>query len=148
MLRRNLAVLAASMAASLVLAACDSTPAPVAAAAPKPPAEPRTFSLFFASGSTRLSPQAMTLVEEAAAAAKARPNARIACVGQTDTAGAAAYNLVLSRRRAEAVRDALVAQGIPRESITVSGRGEEELSVKTRDNISESQNRRVEVTVH
>src|SRR5262245_49415081 len=115
-------VLAAS-AVSLLLAACESRPPPVAAAAPKPPEQPRTFSLFFAFDSARLTPEALALVEEAAAAAKARPNARIACVGQTDTAGVPAYNLLLSRRRAEAVKQALVAQGIPADWITVSGRG-------------------------
>ncbi len=142
--RRVLGVLALS----LLLGACDSKPAPVAAAAPKPPDEPRTFSLFFPFGSAKLTPQALALVEEAAAAAKSRPNARIACVGHTDTSGAGAYNMVLSRRRAEAAKQALVAQGIPADWITVSGRGEEEPPVNTKDNIRESQNRRVEVTVH
>jgi outer membrane protein OmpA-like peptidoglycan-associated protein len=129
------------------LAACEPAPQPVAAAAPKPPEQPRTFVLFFGFDSARLMPEAKAVLHEAAMAAKARANARIVCVGHTDTSGANAYNLALSQRRGEAVKQALVQEGIAPDAIQVSGRGEEALSVSTRDNIRESQNRRVEVTI-
>ena len=44
-------------------------------------------------------------------------------VGYTDRIGGDAYNQTLSRRRADAVRDYLVAHGIPAEVITAEGRG-------------------------
>lgn len=45
-------------------------------------------------------------------------------VGYTDRIGAAKYNMNLSRKRAEAVRDYLVAQGVPAAAINTEGRGE------------------------
>ena len=44
-------------------------------------------------------------------------------VGYTDRIGGDAYNQALSRRRAEAVRDYLVAHGVPADVITTEGRG-------------------------
>jgi OOP family OmpA-OmpF porin len=133
---------------ALLLAACQSsTQAVVAAAAPKPAEQPRTFALFFRSDSAQLSPEAMKLVKEAAIAAKTRGDAHILAVGHTDTIGAGTYNLALSQRRATAVKQALVDEGVPAEAIEASGQGEESLFVVTRDNIREAQNRRVEVTV-
>ncbi|MGH8157138.1 MAG: OmpA family protein [Rhodanobacter sp.] len=44
-------------------------------------------------------------------------------VGYTDRIGGDAYNESLSRRRAETVRDYLVAHGVPAEVITTEGRG-------------------------
>ncbi|MDC7697424.1 OmpA family protein [Vogesella indigofera] len=48
----------------------------------------------------------------------------VAIVGHTDYMGAEAYNQKLSERRANAVKDYLVAGGIPAEKITASGAGE------------------------
>ena len=55
--------------------------------------------------------------------------------------------MTLSMRRADAVRDALIAGGIPAENITVAGRGESENAIPTTDGIVEQANRRVEIIV-
>lgn len=47
----------------------------------------------------------------------------IRVAGYTDRIGSDSYNLSLSRRRAEAMRDYLVAHGIPASAIHVDGRG-------------------------
>ncbi|WP_329742419.1 OmpA family protein [Dyella sp. A6] len=44
-------------------------------------------------------------------------------VGYTDRIGSDHYNLALSRKRAEAVRDYLVQHGVPAEAVQVAGRG-------------------------
>jgi len=72
---------------------------------------------------------------------------KIAATGHADRAGSADYNLALSLKRAEAVRDALVAAGIPHDAITTAKLGETEPVVPTADGVSESANRRVEVIV-
>ncbi len=72
---------------------------------------------------------------------------RIAVTGHTDTSGAPAYNMALSLRRANAVKDALVREGIAAASIAVTGRGETQLLVQTGDNVREPQNRRVEIVL-
>jgi len=72
---------------------------------------------------------------------------RIAVTGHTDTSGAPAYNMALSLRRANAVKDALVREGIAAAAIAVTGRGETQLLVQTGDNVREPQNRRVEIVL-
>ena len=141
-----LKTLLATSLAAFVLTACESQPV-TAAAAPKPPQQPRTFMLFFDFDRSTLTPGALNIVKEAANAAKANHNALIICTGHTDSAGAPAYNMTLSLRRASAVKEALVRDGVPDQSIDVWGRGEEALLVRTRDGAREPQNRRVEILI-
>ena len=61
------------------------------------------------------------------------------------TSGAASYNMGLSIRRAEAVRAALVSQGMFESDISVIGLGEEDPLVATADGVREPQNRRVSI---
>jgi OOP family OmpA-OmpF porin len=140
MLKNLLAVLAVAF----LLGACE-TPAPP----PPPPAPPpvRNFLVFFDFDKSTLTPRAMDIVKEAANVAKAGQNARVTCTGHTDTAGPAAYNMALSLRRANTVKDGLVREGVAPEAITVIGRGEEALLVATADGVREPQNRRVEIVI-
>jgi outer membrane protein OmpA-like peptidoglycan-associated protein len=55
--------------------------------------------------------------------------------------------MALSLRRANAVKNALVREGVPAAAITVIGRGEQGLLVPTADGVREPQNRRVEIVV-
>jgi hypothetical protein len=67
--------------------------------------------------------------------------------GHTDTTGTEAYNMALSLRRANAVKDALSSSAFrPPPSPTV-GRGEAGLLVQTGDGVREPQNRRVEIAL-
>ncbi len=52
------------------------------------------------------------------------PIEAVRITGYTDSTGEADYNQWLALRRARAVRDALVAQGVPADRIAVEGRGE------------------------
>ena len=78
---------------------------------------------------------------------KSKGNARITATGHTDTSGPESYNMALSLRRANAVKDALVREGVPAQAISVIGRGEQGLLVQTGDGVREPQNRRVEIVV-
>ncbi len=98
-------------AAAFLLGACEE-PAP-ATAPPPPPAPAASFMVFFDWDSTRLNNQSMTVIGQAAAAYKSRGAARITATGHTDTSGPDNYNMALSLRRANAVKDALVQQGVP-----------------------------------
>jgi len=49
---------------------------------------------------------------------------KLDCVGHADSRGTASYNKILAERRAEAVRDYLIAQGISSARLTVSSEGE------------------------
>ena len=123
------------------------------AAAPPPPpppppmVAPPSFMVFFDWDRSNLSQQALTTIQQAANAFKANGNARITATGHTDTSGPEAYNMALSLRRANAVKDALVRDGVPAQAITVIGRGEQGLLVQTADGVREPQNRRVEIVI-
>jgi outer membrane protein OmpA-like peptidoglycan-associated protein len=123
------------------------------AAAPPPPpppppmVAPPSFMVFFDWDRSNLSQQALTTIGQAAAAFKSKGNARITATGHTDTSGPEAYNMALSLRRANTVKDALVRNGVPAQAITVIGRGEAGLLVQTGDGVREPQNRRVEIVI-
>ena len=55
--------------------------------------------------------------------------------------------MALSLRRANAVKDALVRDGVPAQAITVIGRARQGLLVQTADGVREPQNRRVEIVI-
>ena len=103
--------------------------------------------VFFDWDSTRLSDASMNVIAQAADAFKAKQGARITATGHTDTSGSEAYNMALSLRRANAVKDALVKVGVPATAISVVGRGEQGLLVPTGDGVREPQNRRVEIAI-
>lgn len=65
--------------------------------------------------------------------------------GHADERGSREYNLALGEKRANAVRDFLVTQGVSGSSLEVVSFGEEQPAATGSDESSWSQNRRVEV---
>ena len=118
-------------------------PPPPAAA----PVAPPSYMVFFDWDRSNLSAQALNTIKQAAQAFKTKGNARVTATGHTDTSGSEQYNMALSLRRANAVKDALVREGVPATAISVIGRGEQGLLVQTGPNVREPQNRRVEIVI-
>ena len=139
MVKSSLAIVAIAFA----VAACDQSPQ--AASPALPPM--KYWMVFFDLNGFAISPKGAETIAEAATIAKGMPNARVAVNGFTDTAGPPAYNMALSLRRANAVKDALVSNGVSPASITVSGRGGEGLLVATPDNVKMESNRRVQIVI-
>jgi outer membrane protein OmpA-like peptidoglycan-associated protein len=73
---------------------------------------------------------------------RANPTMRILIVGHTDDRGTGAYNLALGTRRAEAVRDYLVAQGVASSRIELETRGETQPLASGSSEGAMAQNRR------
>ena len=67
--------------------------------------------------------------------------------GHTDTKGHDKYNMDLSIKRAESVKQALLDQGIASDDISILGKGENELAIDTPDNTKHPANRRAEVKI-
>jgi outer membrane protein OmpA-like peptidoglycan-associated protein len=103
--------------------------------------------VFFALDSTKIDPDAAATITDAANVAKGMPSAKVTVVGFTDTTGPAAYNKVLSQRRANAVRDGLIANGVPAQQISIVGEGEAGLLVPTAQQTNQPKNRRVAIHV-
>jgi OmpA-OmpF porin, OOP family len=106
---------------------------------------PKQFIVFFGFNKSNLTAEAARVVTEAAAAAKKYGSASISVVGHTDTVGSNDYNMRLSMRRSQSVKDGLIANGIGADMITTGGRGEAELMVQTGDSVKEPQNRRATI---
>ena len=112
----------------------------------EPPA-PVHFVLYFGPDSTDLLPDSAAQISEIVQTIRQRASEVVTVVGHSDTWGDKEYNSKLSLRRAEAIKDRLVAMGIAEASLEVSSHGEENPLVRTGDNVREERNRRVEVVV-
>jgi len=112
---------------------------------PAPPVVPRSYLVFFDFDKSDLAPEARQIVDNAAKNAKTASITRIEVKGHTDTVGSDAYNMRLSRRRAEAVAAELEQRGIPSDQIAIVAKGKRDLLVPTADGVREPQNRRVEI---
>jgi OOP family OmpA-OmpF porin len=122
----------------------DSEFASALAAAPRAPV---VHILYFQTGSTELDPESRADFEAAIAAAKGTAHVDISVVGHADATGTDAYNSALSLKRAQIVRDALVAAGVPGEVIEIAYHGANNPLVPTPRGVPELRNRRVEVTI-
>jgi len=72
---------------------------------------------------------------------------RIEVTGDTDLAGTSPYNQRLSERRAETVRDYIVAHGVARDDIQITALGKTDPAIPTADGVREPRNRRVEIVI-
>jgi outer membrane protein OmpA-like peptidoglycan-associated protein len=111
------------------------------------PILPHHFRLYFILGSPELTPESKIAYRTVFDDTKQRPVYEIEVIGFTDTLGDLTYNQALSLRRAAAIRDTLVRDGLDRPAISIAGRGEHDLLVPTADQTPEPRNRRVEITV-
>lgn len=109
--------------------------------------DPLSFTVYFDYKKASLLPAAETLIREAARRALENDIDIVTVSGNTDTVGSDAYNQRLSARRAEAVRRALIAAGIPADRIRTEALGETNLAKPTADEVREPLNRRVEIVI-
>lgn len=101
--------------------------------------------VLFDTGLATLKPGATSEIERLANFLRQHPEMRIRVEGHTDAVGTEAYNEELSRRRAQAVADALTGLGVESGRIDVIGKGEGLPVVSNDTAAGRQQNRRVEV---
>jgi outer membrane protein OmpA-like peptidoglycan-associated protein len=104
-------------------------------------------SVLFASGKSTLLPGAQAKLNAVADALKDQADHEIVVEGHTDTQGSDATNLELSQKRAQAVRDYLVAHGVPTSRVRAQGLGESKPVADNKTAEGRANNRRVEIIV-
>lgn len=98
----------------------------------------------FESGSAALTPDSYAILDDVVRSLQAYPEVRVEIRGHTDSQGPASFNLELSQRRAESVRQYLINAGIDPSRLVSIGVGEEEPISTNATPEGRLQNRRIE----
>jgi outer membrane protein OmpA-like peptidoglycan-associated protein len=101
--------------------------------------------VLFHSGSFELAPGARERLAKVSGIILAYPSLHVTIEGHTDSVGSDDYNQQLSERRAQAVRDYFVQQGINSASVEAHGYGKNEPIATNDSPEGRQQNRRVEL---
>ena len=121
----------------------------MAQAAPPPPVVKKKIVLrnvHFDFNKSTIRPDARPVLDEAVQILKTEePSAAVVVEGHTDSVGSDSYNMKLSHRRANAVRDYLVRGGIAASRIHTEGFGESRPVASNATADGRAQNRRVEL---
>jgi len=104
-----------------------------------------TYIVFFELNQTRLTAETKQILAEVVRAAKGATSMRILATGHTDMVGNPRVNRKLARKRAEAVVQYLIDNGVDALRVGIDSRGESEPLIPTGDGVAEIQNRRVEL---
>jgi outer membrane protein OmpA-like peptidoglycan-associated protein len=131
-------------------------PPPTPAPAPKPtptPAPARvidktTVRVLFDFDKAVLTDKDQAELKKAVAFVKKYPGAKIRLDGYTDGIGTDAYNLKLSQRRADVVKDYLIKEaGVSPSQITAVGHGKADPVASNKTKEGRAQNRRTEISI-
>ena len=103
--------------------------------------------VLFATGKADLSSDALRSVDKLADFLKKYPGRNVLIEGHTDSVGSDEFNLTLSQKRADSVKEALTSKAIPEERITTKGYGKKYPVASNDTAAGKQQNRRVEVII-
>lgn len=106
-----------------------------------------SYIVFFAWNRADLSKAGIKVATDVADSLAGETGYEVVLNGHTDTTGLEKYNLGLSKKRAEAVKAALVKRGVDADAIKIFAFGESDPRVPTADGVDEPQNRRVEIFI-
>ncbi len=101
--------------------------------------------IYFDFDSSEIKPEYNALITAHARNLASNPTARVRLEGNTDERGSREYNIGLGERRAQAVRRALMLQGVAEAQITTVSYGEERPAVTGHTEEAWARNRRVEI---
>src|SRR5215471_10954541 len=150
-------------AAALLLAACSSAPPPGPSGgvgpggiggAGYPPGSQQDLAanagdrVFFAYDRSDISGEGQQILQRQADWLKRYGSVSVTIEGHCDERGTREYNLALGERRAQAVKNVLVALGTPAGRISTISYGKERPAIPHSDETSYAQNRRGVTTVN
>jgi OOP family OmpA-OmpF porin len=101
----------------------------------------------FQSGSAKLTPFGMSILDEMVAKMAQMPDSRFLIIGHTDNVGQRESNLALSHARALAVKNYMMGKGIPSSHMDVLGKGPDEPVADNTSNDGRARNRRIEFKI-
>ena len=101
----------------------------------------------FAFDSANLTDSSRPVLDGVAGSLKQHPLVRVEVQGYTDSKGSLAYNIRLSRRRAQAVREYLLGEGVGASQLTARGYGPRDPVASNRTADGRARNRRVVLEV-
>ena len=101
--------------------------------------------VYFAFDSSEILPESQSVVTKNARVLTGNTRIITQLEGHTDVRGSREYNIALGERRANAVRQAMIALGVPPQQIRVVSYGEERPAAAGHDEQSYALNRRVEI---
>lgn len=127
-------------AATTGAGSCDTLQADITSALRTP--------IAYQTDGSGLTAASRTELNAVAAAIKACPQATITVIGHTDSTGDDDVNVPLSRKRANAVADYLVSQGVPAGSVSAEGVGSSRPVAGNDTAEGRAQNRRTEIIVN
>ena len=104
-------------------------------------------SVLFATNQNSLLGTAQERLNQVAEVLKEQPELNFTVIGHTDSQGGDDYNLQLSQKRADAVRDYLVSRGVDSSHIRSVGRGKNEPIADNASAEGRANNRRVEIVL-
>lgn len=105
------------------------------------------YQIYFDTNSAEVNDRGKRIVGTAASIVANNPDTRLTLIGRTDRIGAPPANLVLSERRAKAVRDALIDAGVPAARIDTDWTGQVRQGAQMQDDATQPRNRVVDITV-
>jgi peptidoglycan-associated lipoprotein len=101
--------------------------------------------IYFDFDKSEIKPEFAEVVTAHARNLSSHPNLRLKLEGNTDERGTREYNIGLGERRAQAVRRALMLQGVAESQLTTVSFGAERPAVEGDDEAAWAKNRRVEL---
>lgn len=104
--------------------------------------------VFFAFDRSDITPESQQILARQADWLRRYPNVTVTIEGHCDERGTREYNLALGERRAQAVKNVLVAMGIPASRISTISYGKERPAVVGSTEEAYAQNRRAVTTVN
>jgi len=101
--------------------------------------------VYFSFDSAEMLPESQTIVSANARALTSNPRIITQLEGHSDERGSREYNIALGERRANAVRQSMIAMGVSPQQIRIVSFGEERPAASGQSEQSYALNRRVEI---